>query len=58
MTEERRLSLETKRKPGYAPLGVMEDCLEGRDFFVADCCSIADIAPMPTPTSPAREGSS
>jgi glutathione S-transferase len=44
MTEERRLSLETKRKLGYAALGVMEGHLEDHDFFVADRYSIADIA--------------
>jgi glutathione S-transferase len=44
MTEERRLSLETKRKLGYAALGVMEGYLGDRDFFVADRYSIADIA--------------
>jgi glutathione S-transferase len=44
MTEERRLSLETKRKLGYESLGVMEGYLESNDFFVADHYSIADIA--------------
>jgi glutathione S-transferase len=44
MTEERRLSLETKWKLGYAALGVMEGYLGDRDFFVADRYSIADIA--------------
>jgi glutathione S-transferase len=44
MTDERRLSLETKRKLGYAALGVMEGYLGDRDFFVADRYSIADIA--------------
>src|SRR3712207_2798940 len=44
MTEERRLSLETKRKLGYEALGVMEGYLESNDFFVADHYSIADIA--------------
>ena len=44
MTEERRLSLETKRKLGYAALGVMEGHLEHHDFFVAGRYSIADIA--------------
>jgi glutathione S-transferase len=44
MTEERRLSLETKRKLGYEALGVMQGYLESNDFFVADHYSIADIA--------------
>ena len=44
MTEERRLSLETKRKLGYDALGVMEGHLTDHDFFVADRYSIADIA--------------
>jgi glutathione S-transferase len=44
MTEVRRLSLENKRKLGYAALGVMERHLASRDFFVADRYSIADIA--------------
>jgi glutathione S-transferase len=44
MTEERRLSLETKRELGYAALGVMEGHLASRDFFVANRYSIADIA--------------
>jgi glutathione S-transferase len=44
MTEERRLSLETKRKLGYAALGVMEGHLADHDFFVAERYSIADIA--------------
>ena len=44
VTEERRLSLETKRKLGYEALGVMEGYLESNDFFVANRYSIADIA--------------
>lgn len=44
MIEERRLSLETKRKLGYDALGVMEGHLTSNDFFVADRYSIADIA--------------
>ena len=44
MTEERRLSLETKRKLGYAALNVMENHLASNDYFVADRCTVADIA--------------
>ena len=44
MTEERRATLEPKRKLGYAALGVMEGHLEGRSFFVGDRYTIADIA--------------
>jgi glutathione S-transferase len=44
MTEERRLSLQTKRDLGYAALGVMEGHLTDHDFFVAERYSIADIA--------------
>ncbi len=49
MTEERRVTLEPKRRLGYAALGVMEGHLkEGHlkdhDFFLGDRYSIADIA--------------
>jgi glutathione S-transferase len=44
MTDERLKALAQKRELGYAALGVMEGYLEGRDFFVADRYSIADIA--------------
>jgi glutathione S-transferase len=44
MTEERRLSLKTKRELGYAALEVMEGHLTDRSFFVAGRYSIADIA--------------
>ena len=44
MNEERRLSLENKRKLGYDALGVMEGHLKRNDFFVANRYSIADIA--------------
>jgi glutathione S-transferase len=43
MTEERRVTLEPKRRLGYAALGVMEGRLKDHDFFVGDY-SIADIA--------------
>ena len=44
MTEERRATLEPKRRLGYAALGVMEVHLEARGFFVGDRYTIADIA--------------
>ena len=44
MTEERRNALETRQKLGYDALGVMEDHLVDRRFFVGDHYSIADIA--------------
>ncbi len=43
MTEERRVTLEPKRRLGYAALGVMEGRLKDHDFFVGDRYSIADI---------------
>jgi glutathione S-transferase len=44
MTEERRTTLEPKRRLGYAALGVMEGHLKDCDFFVGDRYTIADIA--------------
>ena len=44
MTEERRLSLTTKRKLGYGALGVMEGHLGRNDFFVGGRHKVADIA--------------
>src|SRR5829696_10215490 len=44
MTEERRAMLETKRELGYDALGVMEEHLEGNDYFVGGRYSVADIA--------------
>ncbi len=44
MTEERRVSLEPKRKRGYAALDVMEDHLKDCNFLVEDHYSVADIA--------------
>ena len=44
MTEERRILLEAKRKLGYDAIGVMEDHLDGNDFFVGGRYSVADIA--------------
>jgi glutathione S-transferase len=55
MTEERRATLEPKRRLGYAALGVMEEHLEDRGFFVGDRYTIADIA-LYAYTHVAREG--
>jgi glutathione S-transferase len=44
MTEERRSALEVKQQLGYDALGVMEEHLEGRRFFVGGRYSVADIA--------------
>jgi glutathione S-transferase len=44
MTEERRVTLEPKRRLGYAALGVMEGHLKDRAFLVGDRYSVADIA--------------
>ena len=44
MTEERRLSLGTKRRLGYDALGVMEGHLRQNDFFVGGRYTVADIA--------------
>src|SRR5262249_54014386 len=44
MTDERRAALPGKRTLGYAALGVMDQHLRDRRFFVADAYSIADIA--------------
>ena len=43
LNDERRAQLEQKRALGYAALGVMERHLGGREFFVGDRYSIADI---------------
>ncbi len=42
--DDRRAQLEQKRPAGYAALGVMEGHLEGREWFVGDGPTIADIA--------------
>ena len=44
MTEERRLSLPTKRRLGHAALGVMEGHLGRNDLFVGGRYTVADIA--------------
>jgi glutathione S-transferase len=44
MTEERLGALEAKQKLGYDALGVMEEHLEGRRFFVGGRYSVADVA--------------
>jgi len=44
MTDERRAALEQKQKLGYDALGVMEEHLEDREYFVDERYTIADIA--------------
>ncbi len=44
VTDERRAALEQKRLLGHAALGVMEQHLAARAFFVGERYSIADIA--------------
>jgi glutathione S-transferase len=44
LTPERRAQLDQKRQLGYAALGVMEQHLAQRSFFVGERYSIADIA--------------
>jgi glutathione S-transferase len=44
MTEKRRVTLEPKRRLGYAALGIMERRFKGHDFFVGDRYSIAGNA--------------
>jgi glutathione S-transferase len=44
LDEERRAMVASKERGGYAALEVMERHLEGRDFFVGNRSSIADIA--------------
>ena len=44
MTEERLGALEVKQELGYDALGVMEEHLGGRRFFVGGRYSVADIA--------------
>jgi len=44
MTPEREAMLPAKRAGGYAALDVMENRLGGRDWFVGDGMTIADIA--------------
>ena len=44
LTPERRAQLDQKRALGYAALGVMEQHLARRTFFVGERYSIADIA--------------
>ncbi|MDH3588735.1 MAG: glutathione S-transferase family protein [Gammaproteobacteria bacterium] len=43
-SDPRRAELETKMDGGYAALDVMEQHLAGRDYFVGESMSIADIA--------------
>jgi len=42
--EEKRALFEQKRTLGVKALGVMERHLEGRQYFVGDRCTIADLA--------------
>ena len=44
MTPERKALLPAKREGGYAALDVMESHLAGRDWFVGNGVTIADIA--------------
>ena len=44
MAEERRAEISEKRERGYQALGVMEEHLRKRAFFVGERYSIADIA--------------
>ncbi len=44
LTEERRALVASKQEPGYRALGVMEGHIAGRDYFVADRFTVADIA--------------
>ncbi len=44
LTKERRALVESKREPGYRALGVMEEHLANRAYFVAEQFTIADIA--------------
>lgn len=44
MTEKRQAVLEQKQKLGYDALGVMENHLEDREYFVGGRYTIADIA--------------
>ena len=44
LTDLQRAQIPTKRKVGEAALKLMDEHLQGRDFFVADRLSLADIA--------------
>ena len=44
LDDERRAQVESKRRGGYAALGVMERHLDGRRYFVGESYGIADIA--------------
>ena len=44
MTAERRATLAAKREQGEAALGVMERHLAGREWFVGEAVTVADIA--------------
>jgi len=44
VASQRPEEVKTRRQRGYEALGVMEDHLRGREFFVAETYTIADIA--------------
>ena len=44
LTEVQRLQMATKREAGNAALKLMDDHLTGRDWFVGDSISLADIS--------------
>ncbi len=44
LTEERERLLPEKRAAGYRALEIMEAHLQGRDFFLGDAYTVADIA--------------
>jgi glutathione S-transferase len=44
ITEERLIALEARQKLGYQALGVMEEHLKDKQFFVGGRYSVADIA--------------
>jgi glutathione S-transferase len=44
MTTQRRAELEQLFEQGYRALGVMERHLGGREFFVEDSPTVADVA--------------
>jgi glutathione S-transferase len=47
LTEQQRAQMPAKRLAGEDALAVMDRHLEGRDWFVGDSCTLADIALYP-----------